>query len=135
MGGYTGKVKAKKKALIVTDGTESVHQMAERIAAALTDFTVTLRTASDFAGTDILPADICFFGCASPRPASFAYLEELLQHINLAGRPCGIFSPRSKEAARYLAGMVHDSELALNPEPLLEIPALTQWVARVTKQG
>jgi hypothetical protein len=132
---YTGKVKAKKRALIVTDGTESTHQMAERIAAVLTDCTVTLRAASGFAGTDILPADICFFGCANPRPASFAYLEELLRHINLAGRPCGIFSPRSKEAAKYLAGMVHDSDLALNPEPLLEIPALTQWVANVIKQG
>ncbi|MDR2020567.1 MAG: hypothetical protein LBQ14_07365 [Treponema sp.] len=128
-------MKAKKTALIVTDGTGPVHEMAERIAAALTGFTVTLRAASGFAGTDMLPADICFFGCAVPRPASFAYLEELLQHINLAGRPCGIFSPGSKEAAAYLARMVHDSELALNPEPLLEIPALTQWVARVIKQG
>ncbi|MDR1374270.1 MAG: hypothetical protein LBJ24_04790 [Treponema sp.] len=128
-------MKVKKKALIVTDGTKLVHQMAECIVAALTDFTVTLRSASDFTGTDILPADVCFFGCAGPRPASFVYLEELLQHINLVGRPCGIFSPRSEEAAKYLTGMVHDSELALNPEPLLEIPALTQWITKVIKQG
>jgi hypothetical protein len=128
-------VKAKKTALIVTDGTKPIRQMAERIAAALTGFNVILREASNFAGTDILPADICFFGSASPRPASFVYLEELLRHINLAGRPCGIFAPGSEEAAGYLAGMVHDSELALNPEPLLEIRAVPQWVVKFIEQG
>jgi hypothetical protein len=127
-------VKAKQKALIVTDGVESTHNMAERIAAELTaaGLHVSVLPASGFSATDILPADLCFFGCERPHPPSFAPLEELLRHINLAGRPCGIFSHESREAAGYLSQMTRDSELALNPEPLFGASDLKQWLAKFT---
>ena len=124
---------AKKRALIVSDGARSTGVLAEKIAAALPAHEVTLRAAADFSGTDLLPADICFFGCEKPHPPSFAYLEELLAHINLAGRSCGIFTV-SPEAAGYLRGLVHDSELALHPEPLLEASGLGAWVSWFTEQ-
>jgi hypothetical protein len=80
---------------------------------------VVVKKSPDLCGTDILPADVYFFGCENPHPRSFAYLEQILLHINLAGRPCGLFSPRSQEALRYLAALVHDSELNLKAEPFL----------------
>ena len=93
--------------------------MAGQIAAALKDQNVSVKAASEFAGNDLLPADAFFIGCEKPAPDSFAYLTDLLKHINLAGRPCGVFSPGSESAARYMADLVKDSEAALNPQPLL----------------
>lgn len=92
--------------------------MAASIAKALEGAHIVSTTASDFTGTDILPAEVYFFGCEEPHPDSFVYLEMVLKHINLVGRPCGIFSPASKSATVYLADMVHDSEAALYPQPL-----------------
>jgi hypothetical protein len=119
--------------LIVTDGVEGVRKIAQRIGEVLADDQVVVRSAPDFAGTDILPADICFFGCEEPSPPSFAYLERLLKHINLAGRPCGVFSPQSKDAVRYLSEMVRDAELVLNSEPFIaaESADLGRWVTQV----
>jgi hypothetical protein len=105
-------VETKKNVLIVTDGAASTMKAAEQIAAALTGSQVVIRAASEFAGTDILPAEVFFLGCETPKPPSFAYLEELLRHINLAGRSCGVFSPNSEKAAKYLAGLVKDCEAA-----------------------
>jgi hypothetical protein len=112
-------VKAKKTVLIVTDGSAVMAKLAEEIAAALKGNKVSTKAASDFKGNDILPADVFFLGCEKPKPASFAYLADVLKHINLAGRPCGVFSSGSEKAAKYLAGLVKDCEAALNPEPLL----------------
>jgi len=112
-------VKTKKTVLIVTDGSEGVADLAGKIAAALEGNKVLTKAASDFKGNDILPADAFFLGCEKPRPASFAYLTDVLKHINLAGRPCGVFSSGSEKAAKYLTGLVKDCEAALNPEPLL----------------
>ena len=112
-------VKAKKNVLIVTDGSVGVAELAGEIAAALKDNKVSTKAASEFQGNDILPADVFFLGCEKPRPASFAYLADLLKHINLAGRPCGVFSSGSEKAAKYLAGMVRDCEAALESEPFL----------------
>jgi hypothetical protein len=112
-------VKAKKTVLIVTDGSAGTDKLAGEIAAALKDNKVSMKAASDFKGNDILPADAFFLGCEKPGPAAFAYLADLLKHINLAGRPCGVFSNGSEKAAKYLAGLVKDCEAALNPEPLL----------------
>jgi hypothetical protein len=126
-------VESKKHILIITDGAESTGKMAEHIAGALQDARVVILTASAFSGADILPADIYFFGCEEPRPASFSYLEALLNHINLAGRSCGLFSPNSEKAAQYLAGMVHDSELVLNAVPFVagDPGEIQRWVAEV----
>jgi menaquinone-dependent protoporphyrinogen IX oxidase len=124
-------VDAKKTVLIVTDGAGSTAKIAESLAAVLTGNNVTIRAAADFAGTDLLPADAFFIGCEAPKPASFGYLTELLQHINLSGRPCGVFSSGSEKAARYLARLLKDSEAALYPEPCPAGRVLKAWAAKV----
>jgi hypothetical protein len=110
---------AKKNVLILTDGSGSVRRMGEGIAGELRGEQVALVDGGDLSGTDILPAEFFFFGCEAPHPPSFAYLEQVLRHINLAGRGCGLFSPRSEEALRYLADLIVDAELALRGEPFL----------------
>jgi flavorubredoxin len=115
-------VKAAKTILIVSDGTESASKMAEAIAATLKGNKVTVKKAESFTGTDLLPADSFFIGCEKPNPPSFSYLAELLRHINLAGRTCGVFAsaaPGSEKAVEYLSGLLKDCEAALNPKPLL----------------
>ena len=111
-------MKAKKCVLIVTDGCEETVKIAEKISAAIKGNEVTLKTAPEFRGNDILPVDAFFLGCEKPSPGSFAYLEDLLKHINLAGRPCGVFTPGNEKAAKYLAGLIKDSEAAVNPESI-----------------
>ena len=112
-------MKAKKTVLIITDESGETAKMAGGIAAALKGNKVTVKSASEFMGNDILPAEAFFLGCEKPNPDSFSYLADLLKHINLAGRPCGVFSPGSEKVIKYLAGLVKDSEAALNPKPLL----------------
>jgi hypothetical protein len=126
-------VKTKKNILIVTDGMESTQKFAEKIATLRVGNRVVLITALDLAGTDVLPADVYFLGCEKPRPSSFAYLEELLRHINLVKRPCGIFSSQSKMAVKYLVGLVRDSEMALYPQPYFanEEMDMDKWVEAV----
>jgi flavodoxin len=121
-------VKAAKTILIVSDGTESASKMAEAIASALKGNKVTVKKAEDFTGTDLLPADSFFIGCEKPKPQSFGYLAELLQHINLVGRTCGVFSSAdsgSEKAVKYLTGLLKDCEAALNQKPLLAEDAST----------
>jgi hypothetical protein len=125
-------VKAKKTVLIVIDGSEQTAKMANGIGAVLKDKAVTIKAASRFAGTDILPVDVFFIGCEDPKPASFDYLSDLLKHINLAGRSCGVFSPRSEKAAAYLADLLADSEAALYSQPLFAQDAdVSGWVEKV----
>lgn len=112
-------MKKKINVIILTEGSEGTKKMAEEISAALKGNNVSVKTAAEFQGNDILPADAFFLGCEKPRPESFAYLADLLEHINLAGRPCGIFSSGCEKTASYLAGLVKDCEADLNPEPLL----------------
>jgi len=92
--------------------------MATGIADALKEEKVSVKNVSEFKGNEILPADAFFLGCETPNPASFTYITDLFRHINLAKRPCGVFSSGTKEAAGYLASLVHDSEAALKKEPL-----------------
>jgi hypothetical protein len=127
-------VNGKKNVLIVVDGAESTQKMAAAIAAALKNFTVVTLTAGEFSGTNILSADIYFFGAEAPNPPSFTYLNTMLHHINLVGRPCGVFS-NSVNAAEYLRSMVHDSELALYPVVLMEGKGdAKKWTESVTAQ-
>jgi hypothetical protein len=129
-------MKAKKRVLIVTDGTDQVGKMADGIAAALKGNTITIKAASEFTGTELLSADIFFIGCEAPAPASFSYLSDLLKHINLAGRSCGIFSPRSETAVSYLTGLLKDSEAALNPKPLFAATAgVSAWAKTVLQKN
>jgi hypothetical protein len=128
-------VEAKRNVLIVTDGTEAAQKIGEKIARELKGSRVVMKKPPDLAGNDLLPADVYFFGCESPHPPSFAYLEQVLLHINLVGRPCGLFSSRSREAVQYLAALVRDSELVLKDEPFLEVPSqdLAAWIQKTIK--
>jgi hypothetical protein len=121
---------------VVTDGTPQTHALAEQVGAELSACHVVIRQAVDFAGTDILPADVFFLGCEAPEPSSFAYLSELLRHINLAGRPCGVFSPASDKAVKYLAGLVKDCDARL-AEPYVAGGRtgadLKRWIKAVVK--
>lgn len=107
----------KRTVLIVTDGSEKTGEMAARIAAALKGDKVTIKGASGLKGNDLLPADAFFLGSEKADPESYAYLSDFFLHVNLAGRPCGVFSSGTEKAAKYLSGLVKDSEAALNPEP------------------
>jgi adenine phosphoribosyltransferase len=130
-------VENRKNVLIVTDGNEATQKMAARIAKALKGAKVVSIAAPDFGGQDILPAEVYFFGCEKPKPASFAYLSEVLRHVNLVGRPCGVFSPKSEEAIAYLSNMTHDSEVALYAKPLFEkdIERVKSWTDQVIHKG
>ena len=123
----------KKSVLIITDGTEKVKIMAEDIAAALKGNKILIKDALSFIGTDLLPAELLFIGCEEPSPPSFDFFEDLLQHINLANRPLGIFSPSSNEAVLYLDRIVRDSEAALYSEPFFanNNGDIEKWTARV----
>jgi len=125
-------VKKKKTVLIITDESGETEKMAARIAAALKGNEILIKKPSEFKGNDILPADVFFLGCEKPAPDSFAYLEDLLKHINLAGRPCGIFSPGSDKVIKYLSNIVKDSEAALSPEPLAgSMEGIDSWVQKI----
>ena len=110
---------AKNNVLIITDGSEGVSGMASKIAAALKGSTVSVKVAHEFKGNDLLPAEAFFLGCEKPEPESFNYLTDLLKHINLAGRPCGVFSSGAQKTAKYLAGIVKDCDAVLNPAAFL----------------
>jgi len=112
-------VKDAKNVLILVDGAQTTRKVADRIAAGLKGLRVVMMEAADFAATDLLPADVCFIGCETPKPANFAELERILRGINLAGRPCGLFSPASKPAVAYLQTIVNDAELRVNPDVFL----------------
>jgi len=110
-------VHTEKKVLIITDSGEQLDLTAQSIKNCLQDSAVKICQAKEFAGTDLLPAQIFFIGCNSPKPPSFSYLEEMLSHINLVSRKCGIFSSNEK-SLEYLSGILKDCEAELG-EPLL----------------
>jgi adenine phosphoribosyltransferase len=130
-------VESRKNVLIVTDGIEATQQMAAGIAKTLKGAKVVSIEVPDFGGQDILPVEVYFFGCEKPKPSSFAYLSEVLRHINLVGRPCGVFSPQSEAAIAYLSDMVHDSEVALYAKPLFEkdMEDVKSWTDQVIHKG
>ena len=127
-----------KTALIVIDGA-TVEKIADKICAALKGYQTVIRKAESFVGTDLLPAQAFFLGCEIPEPASFAYLDQMLQHINLSGRCCGVFSTDSK-ALKYLSKMVKDSSVSLG-EPLLskdgEVTpgAMKEWTKKILNES
>ena len=120
----------KKSVLIITDGSDGAVEMALGIKEALKGNKVSVKTTSDFKGNDILPAEAFLLGCEKPNPDSFAYLEDLLKHINLAGRPCGVFTPGSEKTAKYLAGLLKNCEAALYPDPLFSGEKIGQWAKK-----
>ena len=107
--------------------------MAKIMAETLKGNKVQIKDISAFAGTDLLPAEVLIIGCEEPSPPSFSYLDEMLQHINLAGRVCGVFTPASKKTAQYLIRMLKSSEAGIYAEPLLtEKPGdIQKWTAGI----
>jgi hypothetical protein len=98
-----------KKAIIITDGTESINLAAKEISGKLDGCKAKIIKADKFSPETLLPADIFFIGCENPKPSSFNYLEDVLLHINLAKRECGIFSPNEKTLV-YLKKILKDCE-------------------------
>ncbi len=108
-----------KQVLIITDGSPALGKAVSAIQEKLGDIRTVVKKAADFVPVDILPADAYFFGCETPHPASFLELERVLKGINLAGRPCGLFTLASNEAIEYLRAIVRDADLRLHPAPLI----------------
>jgi hypothetical protein len=134
-------VETNKKIVILTDGAAPVQEMAENIAAiigAFPDYSAAVIQAKDFSGTDFLAAHAVFLGCQEPQPASFASIQAFLGHINLAGRPCGLFSSGAR-ALEYLAALVHDSEIAADrpfqtENDTIDREKLKNWVQDILKR-
>jgi len=126
-------VKTNKRVLVITDDSEETVKMAAGIVTALKGNKVVLKTASDFKGNDILPVEAFFLGCEKSQPESFSYLADLLKHINLSGRTCGVFSPGPEKTVKYLAGLLKDCEAVLNPQPLIggSAGAVKKWAQNV----
>jgi hypothetical protein len=131
-------VEKKRKVLILTDDDAPIQQMARDIAAIIGTYPayqVQTVQAEDFSGIDLLPSYAFFLGCKEPGPPSFAYMEDMLGHINLAGRRCGVLSS-SSGGLEYLSNLVNDSEAALG-EPLLtkdgavDPKTLQSWVGSI----
>jgi hypothetical protein len=126
-----------KTALIITDGTQTISLIAKTLSDALDAFNVKICEAKEFEGTDLLPADIFFIGCEKPDPDSFSYLEEMLSHINLASRKCGIFSVKEK-TLKYLGKITGDCEADVL-EPMLiskdeiKTAIFKKWIKAVVK--
>jgi len=124
-----------KKALIITDGTAKIENIAHCISSALSGYDVKTCSSAKFEGTDILPVDVFFIGCEKPSPSSFSYLQEMLSHINLASRKCAIFSV-NEDALDYLRAIVKDCEATLGSalhakSENYEKSALVDWVKKV----
>jgi len=133
-------VKTKRKVLVVTDNGPVTMGVAKSIAkvfgsAPFANWSATVISAGDFCPTRLLPAHAFFLGCEKPESPDFALVKELFKHINLAGRPCGVFSTKAN-AVKYLSGLVRDSEAALGSPLVLEKGAadskkLKKWVGSV----
>jgi hypothetical protein len=130
-----------KTVLLITDEADSTQTAARVIAAAvdaLDGYQAITLCANFFSGTDLLPASVFFVGCEKPHPLSFAYLEDLFLHINLAGRSCGVFSP-DRKALQYLSALVNDCE-ARKGKPLflkngaIDSAALGKWIQNILGQ-
>ena len=109
-----------KKAVIITDGTGPIQEMAGSIAAIVggyQGYVTAVVPAESFSGVDLLPAHAVFLGCESPKPPSFQYIEALFKHINLAGRSCGVFSSNTK-TLKYLSTLIRDCESTVT-EPFM----------------
>ena len=110
-------MKAKKKIVIITDNSAVTRGIAENIKAVFdgaqfANWSPKVIGAQEFIATEILPAHAFIIGTEKPESPDFAHVKELFQHINLAGRPCGVFSSQTS-SIKYLAGLVRDSEAAL----------------------
>jgi len=129
------------KALIITDGSESIQSMAliikESLVSAGSNIKTAICSAKNFKGNELLPADLFFIGCETPSPSSFSWIEDFFSHINLASRKCGVFSVKTK-TLNYLRGILKDSEADI-AEPFLAENGIAKkadvkkWIKQITK--
>jgi len=140
VGGKLYSVEESRKVLIVTDDEAHSQSLAHDIASVITppmfeNYSVSMIKADQFYGTDILPAHAFFLGCGVPSPMTFTYIEVLMERINFAGWPCGVFSS-SPKALKYLSGIVRASEASMG-KPLLakngevDEARLCEWVKTI----
>ena|GEM_PF-716762 len=133
-----------KKVLIVIDDCDVSQRFARGILSIIGEYsaegyTAWIIMADSLSGTDLLPAYAFFLGCEEPEPFSFNYIEDLLRHINLAGRSCGVFSSQ-KKALKYLSSLVQDSEAAAGEPYLIQEDEkksvdLRKWIYGILKKG
>jgi hypothetical protein len=131
-----------RKIAIITDGTAPIQELAGNIAAIIGEshgYSTALFQAESFSGDDLLPAYVFFLGCTEAKPPSFHYIEDLFQHINLAGRSCGIFSSNAR-ALKYLSSLVRDSETAVGRPFMVKGGAansekLQKWIQTIFQKG
>ena len=126
--------------LVVTDNGPVIMDIAKNIAAIFgsapfAHWSATVISAGDFSPTMLLPANAFFMGCEKPESPDFTPVKELFKHINLAGRPCGVFSTQAN-TIKYLSGLVRDSEAALGSPLVVENGAkdsrkLKKWVGGI----
>ena len=131
-----------KKILVISDSSTPIRKLAEEISAlfnnnAFSGCSVLTVEAEKFTGDMLLPSHVFFIGCESPKPSSFTYIEDLFEHICLAGRPCGIFSSNDK-ALKYLSGLLRPSEVSWETPLLIQNEphdndTLKKWVQGILK--
>jgi len=123
-------------ALIITDGSESIQSVAKLITESMSGYKVKICPAHEFEGVNLLSAGVFFIGCENSRPESFAYLEKLLLHINLASRKCGVFSVKEK-TVNYLCKLLKDCDASLG-EPLvaanIKKSEIKKWIKGILKK-
>jgi len=133
-------VKTKRKMLIILDNGADTRKVTEHIAAVLgsapfENWSAAVSSVKDFSPTQLLSASAFLLGCEKPDTPEFTDIKELLKHINLAGRPCGVFSTKAG-AVKYLSGLVRDSEAALGSPLVIENGAVDgrkvkKWVGSI----
>jgi hypothetical protein len=130
----------KRKILIITDNGDVTKSVAKNIAAVFgaapfTDWSAAVISAEDFLPTMLLSARAFLLGCEKPESPDFMPVKDFFKHINLAGRPCGVFSPQAN-AIKFLSGLVRDSEAALGNPLVVDKGApdrrkLQKWVGGI----
>ena len=133
-------MKTKKKVLIVADNGAITRGVTKNIAAVFgtapfVDWSAAVISAEDFSPTMLLSAHAFLLGCEKPESPGFMPVKELFKHINLAGRPCGVFSSQLN-AIKYLSGLVRDSEAALGSPLVVDKGApdsrkLQKWIGGI----
>jgi len=133
-------VKSKRKILIIADNCAVIRDIAKNIAAVFgsapfAGWSAAVVSAKDFSPTRLLPAHAFLLGCEKPKPPDFEPVKEMFKHINLAGRPCGVFSTQAN-AVKYLTGLVRDTDAALGSPLIVNKDAadsrkLKKWVGSI----
>jgi hypothetical protein len=105
-----------RKALIITDDGPEIKKITGEIAKAFgklpfEGYQALIVSAGSLTPVDLLPAHVFFLGGSPLEPSPFGRIEGLFRHINLAGRPCGVFSSNQK-TLDYLSKLAHSSGAA-----------------------